>query len=329
MKPRTLLATTTLLVLALFAGCSDAGPPPSTAPATAGVRGLPVRPNSDLFTTNAAPTKVILPTGKGLDVQDDTNPPPRTRYKVEYHPAPVLTGVSSLYVIYYGDWSTPERTKDVFIISDFLSTLGSSPYFQIAARYPNTSGQAPSGGLLYGGAAIDRYSHGPTVSDADVADIVSGQILNGELALDPSGIYIVMASPDIAQTSGLFGTYCAMHGRAVTLGYPAPFIFVGSPARSPARCAPQLVGPNGTLNADAAVSHIAAALFNTLTDPTFGAWFDRLGLEPADKCVWTFGTTYTTPNGALANVRLGSRDYLLQQLWLPSKSGGGSCALRP
>jgi len=66
MKARTLLDTTTLLVLALFAGCSDAGPPPSTAPATAGVRGLPVRPNGDLFTANAATTKVILPTGKGL-----------------------------------------------------------------------------------------------------------------------------------------------------------------------------------------------------------------------------------------------------------------------
>ena len=317
-----------LLALALLAGCSDAGPPPSTAPATAAVRGLPVRPNGDVFTANAATTKVILPTGKGLDVQDDPNPPPRTRYKVEYHPAPVLAGVSDLYIIYYGDWSTPERTKDVFIISDFLSTLGWSPYFQIAARYPNASGQAPSSGLLYAGGAIDRYSHGPTVSDADVADIVSGQILNGELPLDPSGIYIVMASPDIAQTSGLFDTYCALHGRAVTLGYASPYIFVGSPARSPARCAPQSVGPNGTLNADAAVSHIAAALFNTITDPTFGAWFDRLGLEPADKCVWTFGATYTAPNGARANVRLGARDYLLQQLWVPSKTGG-ACGLHP
>jgi hypothetical protein len=180
----------------------------------------------------------------------------------------------------------------------------------MAERYPNAQGQAPSGGLQYGGAAIDAYSHGPTISDADVADIVSGQILNGELGLDPSGIYIVLASPDIAQTTGLFQTYCAMHGRATTLGFTSPYVFVGSPARSPARCAPQMVGPNGTLNADAMVSHIAAALFNTVTDPTFGAWFDRLGLEPADKCVWTFGTTYTAPNGALANVHLGSRDYL-------------------
>ena len=158
------------------------------------------------FAANAATTKDILPTGKGLDVQDDPNPPPRTRYKVEYHNAPVLAGASNLYIIYYGYWSTPERTQDLFIITDFLSTLGWSPYFQIAARYPNASGQAPSSGLLYGGAAIDAYSHGPTVSDADVADIVSGQILTGELPLDPSGIYIVMASPDIAQTSGLFGT---------------------------------------------------------------------------------------------------------------------------
>jgi hypothetical protein len=46
----------------------------------------------------------------------------------------------------------------------------------------------------------------------------------------------------------------------------------------------------------------------------------------ADKCAWNFGTTYKAPNGALANVHLGTRDYLVQQLWLPSKNGG-SCAL--
>ena len=206
--------------------------------------------------------------------------------------------------------------------------MGYSPYFQIATRYPNALGQAPSGGLFYGGAAIDAYSHGPTLSDADIADIVSGQILTSQLPLDPSGIYIVMASPDDLGELRIDVTYCAMHGTGVTLGATFRYIFVGGPARSPTRCAPQLVGPNGTLSADAAVSHIAAELFNTVTDPTFGAWFDRLGLEPADKCVWTFGTTYTAPNGARANVRLGARDYLLQQLWVPSKTGG-ACGLHP
>ena len=326
MKIRIFLDTTTLLVLGLFAGCSDAAPLPSSAPVAAAGRGLPARPDGELFTANAATTKDILPTGKGLDVQDDPNPPPRTRYKAEYHGGPVLTGVQNLYAIFYGNWPQTLGTFEVYV--DFLAYLGSSPYFQLATRYPNAQGQAPSGGLFYAGATIDAYSHGATLSDADIPDIVSTQVLSSSLPLDPSGIYVIMASPDVWASSGMDVTYCAMHGRGVTLGADFRYVFVGGPARSPTRCAPQSVGPNGTLGPDAAVSLIAAELFNTVTDPTFGAWYDRLGLEPADKCAWTFGTTYTAPNGARANVRLGSRDYLLQQLWLPSKTGG-ACALHP
>jgi len=49
-----------------------------------------------------------------------------------------------------------------------------------------------------------------------------------------------------------------------------------------------------------------------ITNPTGGAWFDRYGLENAAKCVGQFGTTYATANGARANLRLGSLDYLIQ-----------------
>jgi hypothetical protein len=39
------------------------------------------------------------------------------------------------------------------------------------------------------------------------------------------------------------------------------------------------------------------------------------GAENADKCAWTFGSTYTTANGATANMHLGSRGYVIQQNW--------------
>jgi hypothetical protein len=310
-----------LTMTALLGACQDSAPSSPTAP----VRGIPVRPDGQLLA--AAPTtKDNLPTGKGVDVQDDPNPPPRTRYKVEYHGAQVLKGTQQLYALFYGSWPQTAGTFDVYV--DFLSNLGGTPYFQVATKYPNALGEAPSGELAYGGAAIDAYSHGPTLSDADIADLVSTQILASKLPLDPSGIYIIIASPDVWASSGMDVTYCAMHGRSAVLGTDFRYVFVGGPARSPTRCAPQSIGPNSTLGADAAVSLIAAEVFNTVTDPTFASWYDRLGLEPADKCAWTFGTTYTAPNGARANVKLGSRHYLLQQLWLPSKSGG-SCALKP
>jgi hypothetical protein len=34
----------------------------------------------------------------------------------------------------------------------------------------------------------------------------------------------------------------------------------------------------------------------------------------ADKCSWTFGSTYTTSSGAAANMKLGAYDYLIQQV---------------
>jgi hypothetical protein len=38
------------------------------------------------------------------------------------------------------------------------------------------------------------------------------------------------------------------------------------------------------------------------------------GMENADKCAWTFGTTYTTSSGAQANINIGGQDYLIQQV---------------
>ena len=40
---------------------------------------------------------------------------------------------------------------------------------------------------------------------------------------------------------------------------------------------------------------------------------------------WTFGATYTTANGAQANMKLGGKDYLIQRNWVNAL--GGYCAL--
>ena len=73
------------------------------------------------------------------------------------------------------------------------------------------------------------------------------------------------------------------------------------------------------------VSVIAHELEETATDPDLNAWYDSSGAENADKCAWTFGTTYTVSNGSLANMNLGTRDYLVQQNWVNAQ--GGICAL--
>jgi hypothetical protein len=74
--------------------------------------------------------------------------------------------------------------------------------------------------------------------------------------------------------------------------------------------------PNGDLAGDALASNLAGLLSDIVSDPFGDGWYDRSGLESGDKCFGTFGQTFTTANGARANVRLGQRNYLIQQNWV-------------
>jgi hypothetical protein len=73
-------------------------------------------------------------------------------------------------------------------------------------------------------------------------------------------------------------------------------------------------------------SVIAHELEETVTDPDLNGWYVGYLTENGDKCAWTFGSTYTVANGSIANMKLGCRDYLIQQNWV--NAGGGFCALK-
>ena len=263
-----------------------------------------------------------------------------TNTKMIYHNGPVLTGASDLYVVWYGCWRSdcgnPGYANTEFVLTDFLSSLGSTPYFQINSTYPNASGQAPSGGLLYGGSAVQlTYTHGNELTEADISGIIADQVLNGELPLDPAGLYLVITSADISANSVGFCSAGAppFHGVGTVLGTQFRYGFIGHAARCPSIAAPQfmaangsfLLSPNGDVATDAMASDIAHVLSTMVTNPYDGAWYDRYGLENADKCQGTFGTTYTTANGARANIHLGYRDFLIQQNWVNDRKG--RCAL--
>jgi len=85
----------------------------------------------------------------------------------------------------------------------------------------------------------------------------------------------------------------------------------------------QSTGPNGDAQADAMASVLAHELEEAATDPELSAWWDSTGAENADKCAWTFGTTYTA-GGAQANMTIGPRNFLIQRNWV--NAGGGYCA---
>jgi hypothetical protein len=280
--------------------------------------------------------------GQSLSAQNgpDNKKPknhPKTDSPITYHNGPIMHGATDVYFIWYGCWDETcqaGNTATQSIIYDFIMNVGGSPYFQINAMYPNGSGGGPSGALLYAGDTVDRYSHGLELTAADMQEIVKDAIESNRLPQDPASIYLVIASADVSSPDTGFCEPGALphHGVGEALGSAFRYAFVGNALRCPSLAAPQfrtpdgtqLPTPNGNLAADAMVSTIAHLMNVIVTNPYGNAWFDRYGLENADKCIGEFGPTYLV-NGGRANIKLGQRDYLIQQNWINEKKG--HCAM--
>ena len=259
----------------------------------------------------------------------------KTNSKIAYHDGPVMWGSTDLYFIWYGCWpcGAGSDTEIQGILIDFASRLGSSSYALINTTYPDFIA-APNGALLYAGSVNDTsYSHGKELNALAIQGIVAKHIAAGNFPLDVSGIYIVVAGYDISSNATGFCTSPLTpphHGIAPYNGVPMKYAFIGNPSLCLTTAASQYVSPdgivlpspNGNIVADAMASTLAHAINAVLTNPSGTAWFDRYGLENAAKCQGTFGETYTTENGARANMRLGARHFLIQQNWVNAPRKG-------
>jgi len=241
---------------------------------------------------------------------------------ISYHGGPIITGTVNAYYIWYGNWSGNSATT---ILQDFGSNIGGSPYFNINTTYSNASGAKVSGAVHLAGSTTDNYSFGVALTDSQIESVVTQAISSGRVPKDTNGVYFVLTSADVNATSGFCTQYCGWHDHATIGGSDIKYSFVGNPDRCPSACEQQTTGPNGNAGADGMASIIAHELEEATTDPDLNAWYDVRGQENADKCAWTFGTTYATTNGAKANMHLGTRDYLIQRNWV--NASGGYCAV--
>ena len=151
--------------------------------------------------------------------------------------------------------------------------------------------------MHFAGSTTDSYSQDRHLSDAGVQAVVSGAISSGRLPKDTNAVYFVLTSADVNETSGFCTQYCGWHTHGTIPGSDIKYSFVGNPDRCPSACAAQTTGPNGNAGADGMASIIAHELEEAVTDPDLNAWYDRRGAENADKCAWTFGTTYSVERG--------------------------------
>ena len=277
----------------------------------------------------------IKPSGKGIGTSqqnaDSSHQPGDARVTnatgtngIYYHGGPVMTGSKNVYYIWYGNWSGNSATT---ILTHLAQSIGGSPYFNINTTYHDGSNAIVSNVVNYSGAYNDNYSRGKSLSDNDIATIVSNAIgsASGKLPLDANGVYFVLTSSDVNETSGFCTQYCGWHTAGTLSGTNVKYAFIGNPDRCPSACEAQTTSPNGNAGADGMASIIAHELEESATDPLLNAWYDRRGEENADKCAWTFGTLSKASNGSSYNVTLGGTPYLIQQNWV--NASGGFCAM--
>jgi len=266
----------------------------------------------------------ITPTGKAGGLVGEAKPVGgATSNGIAYHGGPIMTGTKSVYVIWYGNWG---NSTTVSIVTNFLSCLGGSPWFNICSTYTNSSGGNVTNSMVYGGSTTDSYSQGSALSDAQIQTVVSSAITTGRLPMNANGIYLVLTSRDVTASSGFCTQYCGWHTHGTISATDIKYAFIGSPARCPSSCSAVTTPPNGSVEADAMVSIIAHEIAEAATDPDLNAWYDTSGNENADKCAWTFGTSIPPagcPSGS--NFTCGGSCYYIQQNWV--NASGGYCSM--
>jgi len=269
-------------------------------------------------------------TGTALTAGSDTN----DGFPLTYHGGQVMLGPHDVYFIWYGNWAGNTALN---ILPDFVNGLNGSAYFNILSIYSDNTGARPDDLVALSGQAFDNYSQGTSLTATGVFNVINTALVNGSLPYDPNGVYFVLTSPDVAQTSnptggpGQFcagvGGYCGWHYHGAFEGRVGRVAFVGNPPAG-CSCTPQNVSPNGNAGADGMASVIAHELSEATTDPDLQSWHDdnpttSLQQEVSDKCNFVFGPTQFLPNGAQYNITLGARNFWIQEQW----TNGNGCVM--
>lgn len=302
----------------LLAACTDSRGP--TQPALRGA------PNFEQTGQRGPRTHIMVPHGqsKGRGHQKGGNS------GIFYHGGPVILSqnVVAIYwsasTIYQGGpvpASTGDGSADGSLVGFFLRNLGGSPYFNINTTYTDATGAAIQNVVnytKYWASADNAPPPGSAPGDADMQALIEAGFAGGQLTYDPSTSYLVFTGPGVNLGGGFGSIYCAYHGYFIDgSGRNVKFAAMPYAWDFPGGCSGfSGNGPNATDPAADAVVNVAAhEIEETTTDENLDAWYDAVGNENADKCVWQFGTTYAV-NGSDANMNLGGKDFLIQMNWV-------------
>jgi hypothetical protein len=275
--------------------------------------------------------------GDNADNQAKTGAP-TANTGIFYHGGPIIVN-PAVVAIYWGGGSnaiylngpttgTGTGSADNSLVGKFMSSLGGSGYWAIDNTYYDGSGAHVAKSLTYTGywvVGTECAAPSSSPTDANMQALIDCGFSHTKISPDASTVYAIFTPSGINLGGGFGSQYCAYH-YWYTSGYPGAGVikYAAMPYdwQYPSGCAVQSTTPNNDPAADTEVNTLAHELEEAASDQQGNAWYDRRGYENADKCAWKFGTTYTTSNGSKANMNFGGHDWLVQQNWKNSGSGG-------
>lgn len=276
-----------------------------------------------------------------------------------YNGGNVIADPLNIYAIFYGDWSysngAPEGMKEL------LSNVGDSKWWSILREYyssvnlplpgkfnvgdgGNQVRTYVSGKVNFVSSISVGYPYGKNITDTDMVGLLTAALNNNQLPTDKNGAYVFFTSADVMQTSTEFGAvfcfeYCAYHDHTTINGVDIKWAFIGDPSQQCAdSCSNKQIydywniqrSPNNSWSLDMVASETLHELAEIVSDPDYDTspgWYNDNG-ENGDLCAYTYGQPFITSNGSVANITIGGKDYMIQQLWdLNLNQGDGGCGM--
>ncbi|XVF36685.1 hypothetical protein REPUB_Repub19eG0078600 [Reevesia pubescens] len=265
---------------------------------------------------------------------------------LKYHHGPLLKGNITVNLIWYGKFSSTQRS----VIVDFLNSLSSTARTTSSpsvSSWWQTTGKYRGGGsssVVLGKQILDgKYSLGKALKTTQLTALASkagygnggGNVVN-----------VVLTSADVA-VDGFCMSRCGTHGSGRVKKSRFAYAWVGnSVSQCPGYCAwpfhqpmygpqtPPLVAPNGDVGVDGMVINLATVLAGTVTNPFNNGYFQgpaNAPLEAVTACTGIFGkgaypgypgeVLVDKTTGASYNaVGINGRKYLLPAMWDPQTS---------
>ncbi|TYI28421.1 hypothetical protein ES332_A05G243300v1 [Gossypium tomentosum] len=247
---------------------------------------------------------------------------------LKYHHGPLLKGNITVNLVWYGKFSSTQRS----IIVDFLNSLSNpkttsppsvSSWWRMTAKY-----RGGSSSVVVGKQTLDdKYSLGKALKTSQL-EVLAFKYGYG----DGKAVNVVLTSADVA-VDGFCMSRCGTHGSVQVKKSRFPYAWVGNlVSKCPGYCAwpfhqpvygpqtPPMVAPNGDVGVDGMVINLATVLAGTVAP-----------LEAVSACTGIFGkgafpgypgkVLMGKTTGASYNaVGVNGRKYLLPAMWDPQTS---------